>query len=105
MKTHHIGVPIKEKLPGMMYFDPIKCWATDPETTPGRTEYLFFEPGSPIGEPVLSTPHLAYRVDDFKQAIQGKTCVVGPMEVVPGLWIGFFWENGILVEYHEVPKP
>jgi len=104
MKLHHIGVPVKEKMPDMMNFEPIKCWATDPETTPGRVEYLFFDPDSPITEPVTSVPHLAYRVDNFQEAIQGKQCVVGPMEVVPGLWIGFFWEDGNLVEYHEVPK-
>jgi glyoxylase I family protein len=100
---HHIGVPIKDKRPDMMNFEPIKCWGTDPDTTPGRVEYLYFEPGSPITEPVLSVPHLAYRVDDFHKEIQGKELVVGPIEVVPGLWIGFFWENGILVEYHQVP--
>ena len=102
-KLHHIGIPVREKQPEMMYFEPIKCWGSDPDKTPGRVEYLYFEPGSPITEPVLSVPHLAYRVDDFKKEIKDKKCVVGPMEVVPGLWIAFFWRGGILVEYHQVP--
>lgn len=99
---HHIGLPIDEKKPDMSYFESIKCWATDPETTPGRLEYLFFEPETIITEPVLSKPHVAFRVDDLDEEIKGKDCVVGPMTLPEGVKIAFFYVDGCLTEYHQI---
>ena len=28
---HHIGIPVGEKTPDMVYYESIKCWATDPD--------------------------------------------------------------------------
>ena len=99
---HHIGVPVSAKRPDMGYFASIKCWATNPDTTPGRVEYLYFEPGSSMAEPVLSVPHLAYRVDDLDKELKGKKCVVGPMTLPEGVKIAFFYVDGCLTEYHQV---
>lgn len=101
-KFHHLGIPVSEKKPDMSYFESIKCWATDPETTQGRIEYLFFEADSPITEPVLSEPHVAFRVDDFDKEIAGKDCVVGPMTLPEGIKLGFFYVDGCLTEYHQI---
>ena len=64
---HHIGIPVGEKQPGMVYYESISCWATDPDSTQGRIEYIFFEADTPITEPVLSTPHVAFRVDNLAE--------------------------------------
>ena len=47
---HHIGIPVEEKTPEMVYYQSIKCWASDPDATPGRIEYIFFEPDTSITE-------------------------------------------------------
>ena len=99
---HHIGIPVAEKKPDMVYFESLKCWATDPESTPGQVEYLFFEPDSPVTEPVLSKTHVAFRVDDLDEEVRGKECVVGPMALPEGIKIAFFFVDGCLTEYHQV---
>jgi hypothetical protein len=99
---NHIGIPVPEKKPDMMYFESIKCWATDPEKTHGRVEYLYFEPESPVTEPVLSEPHVAFRVENLEEEIQGKDCVVGPMELPEGVKLAFFYVDGCLTEYHQL---
>jgi len=99
---HHLGIPVKEKMPDMGYFGSLKCWATDPEATHGRVEYLFFEEGSPVTEPVLSESHVAFRVDDLDKEIAGKECVFGPMALPEGVKIAFFYVDGCLTEYHQV---
>ena len=99
---HHLGIPVDAKMPDMGRFASIKCWATNPDVTHGRVEYLFFEPGSPITEPVLSEPHVAFRVDDLDKEIVGKKCVVGPMTLPEGIKLAFFYVDGCLTEYHQI---
>ncbi len=99
---HHIGIPVAEKTSEMGYFESIKCWATDPTATAGGVEYLYFEPDSPMTEPVLSKTHVAFRVDDLDAEIAGKDCVVGPMTLPEGIKIAFFYVDGCLTEYHQL---
>ncbi|OHB79489.1 MAG: hypothetical protein A2V98_02410 [Planctomycetes bacterium RBG_16_64_12] len=99
---HHIGIPVGEKTPEMVYYESIQCWATDPDSTSGRIEYIFFEPGTPITEPVLSQPHVAFRVENLHDEIQGKQCVLGPIKLPEGVEVAFFYVDGCLTEYHQV---
>lgn len=99
---HHLGIPVPEKKPDMGYFESIKCWATDPEKTHGKVEYLHFEPDSPMTEPVLSEPHVAFRVDDLDAEIAGKDCVYGPTTLPEGVKLAFFYVDGCLTEYHQI---
>jgi hypothetical protein len=101
-KFHHIGIPMGEKTPEMVYYPSIKCWATDPDATPGRIEYIFFEPETTITEPVLSQPHVAFRVDDLAAEIQDKECVLGPIKLPEGVEVAFFYVDGCLTEFHQV---
>jgi len=98
-KFHHLGIPVKEKMPDMGYFASIKCWGTDPEATHGRVEYLFFEEGSPMAEAVMTDSHVAFVVDDLDKEIAGKECVYGPTELPEGVKIAFFYVDGCLTEY------
>ena len=99
---HHIGIPVGQKKPEMVYYPSIKCWATDPDSTPGRIEHIFFEAGTPITEPVLSEPHVAFRVDNLDEEIKGKECVLGPIKLPEGVEVAFFYVDGCLTEYHQV---
>ncbi len=99
---HHIGIPVTEKTPEMVYYASIKCWATDPDATPGRVEYIFFEPDTTITEPVLSNSHVAFRVDDLAEELQGKDLVFGPVKLPEGVEVAFFYVDGCLTEYHQL---
>ena len=98
-KFNHLGIPVKEKMPEMNYFESLKCWATDPETTHGRVEYLYFEPDSPITKPVQTDSHVAFIVEDLDKEIEGKECVFGPMTLPEGIKLAFFYVDGLLTEY------
>ncbi len=102
---HHIGIPISEKKPEMVYYPSIKCWATDPDATAGRIEYIYFEPGTTITEPVVSTPHVAFRVGNLQEEIKDKDCVFGPIKLPEGVEVAFFYVDGCLTEYHQVIAP
>jgi hypothetical protein len=102
---HHIGIPINEKKPDMVYYESIKCWASDPDTTPGRIEYIYFEPETTMTEPVVSTPHVAFRVDDLEAELKDKDCVVGPIKLPEGVEVAFFYVDGCLTEFHQLVEP
>jgi predicted enzyme related to lactoylglutathione lyase len=99
---HHIGIPVQEKTSDMVFYESIKCWATDPDATPGRIEYIFFEEDTTIAEPVLSTPHVAFRVDDLDEELKGKECAFGPIKLPEGVEVAFFYVDGCLTEFHQV---
>jgi hypothetical protein len=102
---HHIGIPINEKTPEMVYYESIKCWATDPDSTPGRIEYIYFEPETTMTEPVLSNPHVAFRVDDLETELQDRVCVIGPIKLPEGVEVAFFYVDGCLTEFHQLIEP
>ena len=48
MTYHHTGIPVFEKMEGMMYVEPLKVWVTDAGVSPYKVEWLYFEPDSPM---------------------------------------------------------
>ena len=48
---HHIGIPVGEKTPDMVYYESIKCWATDPDSTPDLDPYRLRPLGPTLGAP------------------------------------------------------
>ena len=104
-KFAHLGVVLSEKMDGMMFFESIKCWGTDPSADPvNKIEYLFFEQDSPMmATPVAHESHVAFQVCDLDAMVANKKCVFGPMEVAPGVKIAFFYdETGLLTEYNQM---
>jgi hypothetical protein len=44
-------------------------------------------------------PHIAYRVDDLEQAIEGEDVVYGPFEPADFGRVVFIHKHGVIVEY------
>jgi len=97
----HFGVPTRTKMDGMDYLEGGKVWLTDPEASPYKIEFLYFEPDSPMPEPLKTKCHAAYLVDDLDAAVAGQEVVVEPMEVSPGLRIAFITQDAALIELME----
>ena len=98
----HFGVPTGTKMDGMAYLEGGKVWYTDPETTPYNIEFLYFEPDSPMPEPLKKTCHAAFVVDDLAAAIEGQTVVLPPTEISPELSIAFIMKDDALIEVMEM---
>ena len=94
----HFGVPTSTKMEGMAYLEGGKVWYTDPEASPYKIEYLFFEPDSPMPEALKTKSHAAFLVDDLAAAVEGQTVVIEPFEVFPGLHIAFIMQDAALLE-------
>jgi len=96
---HHTGMPTGEPQPGESYVEETKVWVTRPEDHPYRIEFLRFESDSPVAGPVRDQPHVAFRVDDIKAALEGEDVILAPFEALPGLTVAFIMKDGAVFEY------
>ena len=74
----HIGIPTSEPHPGESWVPFSQVWVTNPRTHPQRIEYI--RPKEPPQVPpdqvglwkLWHWPHVAYRVDDLRAALEGE---------------------------------
>ena len=62
----HIGIPITNRKPGMVYNEGAKFWASQVNDYDYKIEYLKFEEGTPFPEVLHRNPHMAYRWMTFR---------------------------------------
>ena len=96
---HHIGLPTEDPQADETYVEETKVWVTDPADHPCRVEFLRYEEDSPVTGPLREKPHVAYRVEELKTALEGKELLLEPFIPMPGLSVAFFEEDGVVIEY------
>jgi len=96
---HHVGVVTDKSQPGEVYVEDTKVWVTDPENHPLRFEYLRFEPDSPTTGPVREQNHVAYKVDNLDEWIEGEEVILGPFDPLEGLTVVFILKDGLVIEF------
>lgn len=96
---HHIGMPTEQKQDGETYVADTKVWVTRPENDAMRVEYLRFEAESPVTGPIRDLPHVAFRVDDIRAALEGEDVILEPFSPMEGLEVAFFMKDGAVFEY------
>lgn len=81
----HIGIPITNRKPGMVYNEGAKFWFSNVDDYDYKIEYLKFEEGTPFPEVLHRNPHVAYLVDDLEAYIADADSVIcGPW--MPTTW-------------------
>ena len=94
----HFGVPTGTKMDGMSFLEGGRVWFTEPDASPYKIEFLYFEPDSPMPEALKTKAHAAFAVDDLEAAVAGQNVVIEPFEVFPGLRIAFILKDEALLE-------
>jgi len=101
----HIGIPTSEPKLGESWVPFSQVWVTNPRAHPQRIEYIRpKEPPQVLPEQVglwklWHWPHVAYRVEDMKEALQGEEIIFGPFD--PGGFgqVAFILKDGVVIEY------
>ncbi len=101
----HVGIPTDVPQPGESWVEHSKVWVTNPRAHPQRIEYLRPQqrpqvPPEQVGLWKLwNWPHVAYRVDDLRAALQGEQLIYGPFD--PGGFgeVAFILKDGVVIEY------
>jgi hypothetical protein len=100
-RYHHMGIPTDKSRPGERYLEHLKVYVSGFETSPYGIEWMRFEPDCPISEPIRTTPHIAFEVDNLDAEIRGKE-LLGPVsEPSKGVRVAIIIDNGAPVELLE----
>ena len=101
----HIGIVSMEPHAGESWVEFSQVWVTNPRAHPQRIEYI--RPKTPPDVPreqvglwkLWHWPHVAYRVEDLRAALEGKEVIFGPFD--PGGFgeVAFVLKDGVVVEY------
>lgn len=99
MQFDHIGVPTSDQKSDEMYVEETKVHVTDPTDHPYNIEFLRYEPDSPVTGPVREQQHIAFRVDDLDDEIEGENVLLGPFMATDELRVVFVLKFGVVFEF------
>jgi hypothetical protein len=105
LKYHHFGVPTSTPRPEDRYMPEYKTYASGYLENPYGVEWMRFEPLAPIHELVRAVPHVAFVVDDLKEAIEGKEVLGEPNSPSRGITVAMIADNGAPVEFLQFDGP
>jgi hypothetical protein len=106
-KFDHIGVVTEVKQPKESWVEATRVWVTSPREHPYNIEFLRFEPDTPVTGPLRTDPHVAYRVDDVRAAIEGHKVLLEPFDAAGTGFclVAFVDVGGALVEFMQYADP
>lgn len=97
-RYHHLGIPTRKNVPGMMEIRHLKIHATDHESNPFGIQWMMYGKDCPVPDLVRRLPHLAFEVDDLEAALNGKKVIIEPNSPSPGVLVAFIEEAAAPVE-------
>jgi hypothetical protein len=105
----HIGIVTDEKRDGESFVDATRVWVTSPRASAANVEWLRFESDTPVSGPLRSQPHVAYRVDDLDDALQGHKLLAEPFDPTGTgddfLRVAFVEVDGAVIELMQYGDP
>lgn len=106
MRFDHIGVPTTDVKEDAVWLEDDGVWVTSPRAHPLNVEWVRYAPDSPMHPRLQGGFHIAYRVDDLGEAIEGHDVLVPPQDVGDGfMTIAFVEVDGLVVELIEYGDP
>lgn len=98
----HLGLPVTNKKPGMVYVEALKLWMSNPDDHDYKIEYLKFEEGTPFPEIMHKNPHVAYQVDDAEPYLaEADRIIFGPVTNEDGSRMAFIIKDDAIIELLE----
>jgi hypothetical protein len=104
MKYHHIGIPTETPRPGETYLEKLKLFATDHSDNAYGIQWMRYLPECGLPDLVKKYPHVAFEVDNLKEALEGKEVIIEPNSPSEGVMVAFIVEDGAPVELMEFLK-
>ena len=97
-RYHHLGIPARKKVSGMVEIRHLKIHATDHESNPFGIQWMLYGKGCKVPKLVRKMPHAAFEVDELKTALKGRKVIIKPNSPSPGVLVAFIEEAGAPVE-------
>jgi len=102
-KYHHLGIPIKKKMPGETYLTKFRFYVSGFKTSPFGIEWMRFEKESPVSELIQTVPHIAFEVKNIDKEIASHNLKVisEPESNTDGIRVAMIEHNGAPIELIE----
>ncbi|MEX5411567.1 hypothetical protein GV764_02260 [Atlantibacter hermannii] len=94
---HHVGIPLQDGVQEGIYSANAGMYTTD---NPGkfRVQWHRFTEDSPLHPLLKTVPHVAFKVDDLQQAIEGEEVILGPYEPIDDYFVAVINDAGVPIE-------
>jgi hypothetical protein len=102
MKYNHIGIPTAIPQDGETYLDQFDIYYTDHESNPFGIQWMRYGEKCTLPKIVQEVAHVAFQVEDLKEALEGKEIIIHPNSPSEGVTVVFILENGVPVELLEI---
>ena len=103
-KYHHLGIPVKEPIPGEKHIPHLGLYVKGFDTSPFGIELMRFEENCPFDEIIKTMPHIAFVVPDLKEAIKDFEVIAEPNSPMDGVKVAMIKLNGVPIELMEFEK-
>ncbi len=90
--------------PGETHLREHKCFCTDHERNPFGIQWMRYEADCPLPEIVKTLPHVAFEVDDMREALLGQQVLIQPNSPSKGVIVAFVLCDGAPVEFLQFVK-
>ena len=99
----------EQKKDGESFVESTRVWVTNPRASPFNVEWLRFEPDTTVTGLLRFEPHVAYRVDDLAEALEGHSVLTEPFDPTGSgsdfLRVAFVEVDGAVVELMQYGNP
>ena len=105
-RFHHIGIPTTVIRPGETPLPWLKVHVSGYEFSPYGIQWMRFDEDAPYPEVIKSVPHVAFEVDDLRNALEGKEILIEPNSPSPGVTVAMIIDDGApieLLEFRPIP--
>ena len=97
-RYHHLGIPTRKKVSGMIEVRRLNIHATDHQSNPFGIQWMLYGKKCKVPNLVRKLPHAAFEVDDLKKALKGKKVIIKPNSPSPGVLVAFIEVAGAPIE-------
>ncbi len=97
-RYHHLGIPARKKVSGMIEVRRLKIHATDHQSNPFGIQWMLYGKKCKVPNLVRKLPHAAFEVDDLNAALKGKKVIIKPNSPSPGVLVAFIEVAGAPIE-------
>lgn len=103
-RYHHIGIPTKSPRKDEHYLEEYKVYHSGYEHSAFGVEWMRYDEACTLPEIVKTVPHVAFQVDDIREAIKNRKVIIQPNSPSEGTIVAFIEENGAPIEFIQVKK-
>jgi hypothetical protein len=102
MKFDHIGIPTVDSFEGEIPLPHLKMTVSDHLNNPFGIQWQRYWDDAPLPELVKTVPHVAFEVDDLREALEGQSVIIQPNSPSAGVMVAFIAVNGAPVELLQI---